>query len=92
MEPDIPGALAAHPLNDARVRIQIADVGFTLRANHGGFDVVLLDVDQWAARVYGHDQRRTLRQPRNSRVDEVAGSPDVEKRCGRCLALMQLMN
>ncbi len=43
------GALAAHPLNDPRVRIQIADVGFTLRANPGGFDVVLLDVDNGPA-------------------------------------------
>jgi spermidine synthase len=43
------GALAEHPLNDARVRIQIADVGFTLRANPGGFDVVLLDVDNGPA-------------------------------------------
>ncbi len=43
------GALAAHPLNDARVRIQVADVGFTLRANPGGFDVVLLDVDNGPA-------------------------------------------
>jgi len=43
------GALAAHPLKDARVRIQIADVGFTLRANPGGFDVVLLDVDNGPA-------------------------------------------
>src|ERR687890_1990010 len=32
-------ALAGHPLRDPRVRIQVADVGFTLRANPGGFDV-----------------------------------------------------
>jgi spermidine synthase len=43
------GALAAYPLKDARVRIQIADVGFTLRANPGGFNVVLLDVDNGPA-------------------------------------------
>jgi len=43
------GALAAHPLKDARVRIQVTDVGFTLRANPGGFDVVLLDVDNGPA-------------------------------------------
>jgi spermidine synthase len=43
------GELAAHPLEDARVRLQIADVGFTLRANPGGFDVVLLDVDNGPA-------------------------------------------
>jgi spermidine synthase len=39
------GALAAHPLQDRRVRITATDVGFTLRANPGRFDVVLLDVD-----------------------------------------------
>ncbi len=43
------GPLAGHPLNDPRVRIQVADVGFTLRANPGGFDVVLLDVDNGPA-------------------------------------------
>jgi spermidine synthase len=42
-------ALAAHPLNDRRVRIDAADVGFTLRANPGRFDVVLLDVDNGPA-------------------------------------------
>jgi spermidine synthase len=39
------GAIAGHPLNDRRVRIEVGDVGFTLRANPGGFDVILLDVD-----------------------------------------------
>lgn len=38
-------ALAAHPLSDARVRVEVADVGFTLRANRARFDVILLDVD-----------------------------------------------
>ena len=39
------GSLAEHPLNDRRVRIKIEDVGFTVRANPGGFDAILLDVD-----------------------------------------------
>ena len=39
------GGLATHPLRDPRVRLDVNDVGFTLRANPGGFDVVLLDVD-----------------------------------------------
>ena len=43
------GSLAAHPLRDPRVRIQVADVGFTVRAHSGGFDVVLLDVDNGPA-------------------------------------------
>jgi spermidine synthase len=42
-------ALAAHPLRDPRVRIQAADVGFTLRANPGQCDAVLLDVDNGPA-------------------------------------------
>ena len=35
--------LAAHPLRDPRVRVETADVGFTLRANCGQFDAILLD-------------------------------------------------
>ena len=42
-------ALAGHPLQDRRVRLQAEDVGFTLRANPGGFDAVLLDVDNGPA-------------------------------------------
>ena len=42
-------ALAAHPLRDRRVRLEAGDVGFTLRANPGRFDVVLLDVDNGPA-------------------------------------------
>jgi spermidine synthase len=43
------GALAGYPLRDARVRIEVADVGFTLRANPGRFDAILLDVDNGPA-------------------------------------------
>ena len=42
-------ALAAHPLSDARVRVEIADVGFTLRAGPDRFDAILLDVDNGPA-------------------------------------------
>ena len=42
-------ALAGHPLQDRRVRLKTGDVGFTLRANPGCFDVVLLDVDNGPA-------------------------------------------
>ena len=38
-------ALAGHPLRDPRVGVEVADVGFTLRANCGRFDAILLDVD-----------------------------------------------
>lgn len=39
------GPLAGHPLNDARVRVEIDDVALTLRSRPGQFDAVLLDVD-----------------------------------------------
>jgi len=42
-------ALAGYPLRDRRVRIEVADVGFTLRANRGRFDAILLDVDNGPA-------------------------------------------
>ena len=42
-------ALAAHPLRDARVRVEVADVGFTLRAGPNRFDAILLDVDNGPA-------------------------------------------
>ena len=42
-------SLAKHPLSDRRVRIEVTDVGFTLRANPGRFDAILLDVDNGPA-------------------------------------------
>ena len=42
-------ALAGGPLNDARVRVEIADVAATIKANPGQFDAVLLDVDNGPA-------------------------------------------
>ena len=42
-------ALAGEPLRDPRVRVDARDVGFTLRSNPGGFDAVLLDVDNGPA-------------------------------------------
>ncbi len=42
-------SLAAHPLADRRVRVEVGDVGFTLRASPDGFDAVLLDVDNGPA-------------------------------------------
>lgn len=43
------GAVAKHPLDDPRVRIQEGDVGATMRSSPGGFDAVLLDVDNGPA-------------------------------------------
>lgn len=42
-------SLAGHPLDDTRVRIDVGDVGHTLRASCSRFDVVLLDVDNGPA-------------------------------------------
>ncbi len=39
------GPLAAHPLKDKRVRIEIGDVAATMRTSPARFDAVLLDVD-----------------------------------------------
>jgi spermidine synthase len=39
------GPLAAHPLKDRRVRVDVGDVATTLRASPGRFDAVVLDVD-----------------------------------------------
>jgi len=39
------GPLAGHPLTDPRVRLEVGDVGETLRSGTGRFDAVLLDVD-----------------------------------------------
>jgi spermidine synthase len=43
------GPLAAHPLNDTRVVVEMGDVAETLRSSRGRFDVVLLDVDNGPA-------------------------------------------
>jgi spermidine synthase len=39
------GPLAGHPLKDRRVHVTVGDVAVALRSNSGGFDAVLLDVD-----------------------------------------------
>jgi len=39
------GPLAHHPLDDPRVRLEMGDVGALLKASSGGFDAILLDVD-----------------------------------------------
>jgi spermidine synthase len=43
------GPVAGHPLNDARVQIEIGDVAVTLASRLGQFDAVLLDVDNGPA-------------------------------------------
>ena len=43
------GPLAAHPLKDRRVRVEMGDVADMLRASRNRFDAVLLDVDNGPA-------------------------------------------
>jgi spermidine synthase len=43
------GPLAGHPLQDARVRIEIGDVAGVIRASADRFDAMLLDVDNGPA-------------------------------------------
>jgi spermidine synthase len=43
------GPLAAHPLNDARVSVEIGDVGAVIAASTARFDAMLLDVDNGPA-------------------------------------------
>lgn len=43
------GPLADHPLRDARVHVEVADALAVLRRHPGGFDAVLLDVDNGPA-------------------------------------------
>jgi spermidine synthase len=43
------GALAGHPLQDKRVRVETGDVAVSLRSCVGRFDAVLLDVDNGPA-------------------------------------------
>ena len=49
MESRAARGVSGHPLNDTRVRIKVEDVGFTVRANPGRFDALLLDVDNGPA-------------------------------------------
>jgi spermidine synthase len=49
------GLLAEHPLEDKRVRVEIADVAATLGSRLGEFDAVLLDVDNGPAAFTASD-------------------------------------
>jgi len=49
------GPLAGHPLKDRRARIDVGDVGATLRASRNRFDAVLLDVDNGPAAFTASD-------------------------------------
>ena len=74
------GPLAGYPLNDKRVRIEMADVAVTLRAGRARFDAVLLDVDNSPAEFTLPGNAGSLRRPGNSRHPR--GSQDG-RRAGR---------
>jgi spermidine synthase len=52
------GPLANHPLQDQRVRVEMADVADTLRSRLGQFDAVLLDVDNGPAALTDSNNAR----------------------------------
>jgi len=52
------GPLAAHPLKDKRVRVNVGDVAVTLHSSAGRFDAVLLDVDNGPAAFTAPDNAR----------------------------------
>lgn len=62
------GPLADHPLEDARVRVEVGDVAETLRSSPGRFDAVLLDVDN------GPD---AFTAPANARLYDDRGLADI---------------
>jgi spermidine synthase len=56
---DALGPLADHPLKDARVAVEIGDVGAAIRASRGRFDAILLDVDNGPA-AFTASENKTL--------------------------------
>ncbi len=62
------GPLAAHPLDDPRVAVELGDVGDVLRSRTGQFDAVLLDVDNGPA---------AFTSPENARLYGDAGLADA---------------
>jgi spermidine synthase len=50
--------LARRPLDDRRVVVERADVGEVLRAGRGGYDAILLDVDNGPQALTARDNRR----------------------------------
>jgi hypothetical protein len=61
------GPLAKHPLKDKRVRVETGDVAVTLSSRLGQFRCRAARRGQWPSRIDRLEQRRTLRQPWNSR-------------------------
>ena len=52
------GPLAAHPLKDRRVRVEVCDVALTLQNSPDQFDAVILDVDNGPAAFTTDDNSR----------------------------------
>lgn len=65
------GALADHPLQDARVRVEIDDVAKLLRRDRASYDAVLLDVDN-GPDAFTRDANSWLYAPPGLRVIEAA--------------------
>ncbi|WP_108444521.1 hypothetical protein [Halomonas denitrificans] len=69
------GAAAGRPLDDPRTRVSLGDVGELLRAEPGGFDAIMLDVDNGPE---GLTRRENdwLYSPRGLEVAQQALRPD----------------
>ena len=61
------GPLAGHPLRDPRVSVDVRDIAETLRLNRGGFDAIMLDVDNGADAI-AVASNRSLYGPRGIRA------------------------
>ena len=69
------GPLAAHPLADPRVRLEVCDVADTLRSSAGRFDAVLLDVDN-GPRAFTTQRNSGLYDDRGVAAARAALEPD----------------
>lgn len=89
---DLFGERAGHPLRDRRAHVVVGDVGKTLRAATGAYDIVLLDVDNGPeglarsqnSKLYTHTGLRTARRAlRPGGVLALWSSSDVSGFMGR---------
>ncbi|MCG6659016.1 hypothetical protein HOP52_14740 [Halomonas campisalis] len=69
------GAAAGYPLNDPRTRVSLGDVGEVLRREPGGFDAIMLDVDNGPEGLTRKENDR-LYSPEGLAVAQEALRPD----------------
>ncbi|MEQ6917266.1 hypothetical protein [Halomonas aquatica] len=69
------GAAAGYPLDDPRTRVSLGDVGELLRSEPGGFDAIMLDVDNGPEGLTRRENDR-LYSPRGLATSQEALRPD----------------